>query len=87
MIKGRGKELINKDLNYYFNNIYYDLVSPSNNAIDFAIKFHSAKKIMFATDHPWIEMGTMKNIANNMQISNKDKSDIMGLNAIKFFNL
>ena len=42
---------------------------------------------MFATDHPWIEMGTMKNIANNMQISNKDKSDIMGLNAIRFFNL
>ena len=63
------------------------MVSPSDEAIEFAKVFVGSKNLMFATDHPWIEMDSMVNYAYKMKVSPEEKDDIMGSNACKLFSL
>lgn len=86
-VKKRGNANIKKEIKSYFKNIYFDLVSPSDEAIEFALAFVGSKNLMFATDHPWIEMDAMVNYADKMKVSPEEKDDIMGSNACKLFSL
>ena len=86
-VKKRGNANIKKEIKSYFKNIYFDLVSPSDEAIEFAKVFVGSKNLMFATDHPWIEMDSMVNYAYKMKVSPEEKDDIMGSNACKLFSL
>ena len=86
-VKKRGNANIKKEIKSYFKNIYFDLVSPSDEAIEFAKAFVGSKNLMFATDHPWIEMDSMVNYAHKMKVSPEEKDDIMGSNACKLFSL
>ena len=86
-VKKRGNANIKKEIKSYFKNIYFDLVSPSDEAIEFAKVFVGSKNLMFATDHPWIEMDSMVNYAHKMKVSPEEKDDIMGSNACKLFSL
>ena len=86
-VKKRGNAHIKKEIKSYLKNIYFDLVSPSDKAIEFAKAVVGSKNLMFATDHPWIEMDSMVNYAYKMKVSPEEKVDIMGSNACKLFSL
>lgn len=51
------------------------------------INKHGSDKILFATDSPWAEQKKYLDFINNLEIDEKDKKNILGLNAKKLLNI
>lgn len=51
------------------------------------INKHGSDKILFATDSPWAEQKKYLDFINNLEIDEKDKKNILGLNAKRLLNI
>ena len=51
------------------------------------INKHGSDKILFATDSPWAEQKKYLDFINNLEIYEKDKKNILGLNAKRLLNI
>ena len=67
--------------------IYLDIVSPLAEAMRFALDFSSADKLLFSSDHPWVEPEVILAAFRSLKISPVDEAKILGGNARKLFNL
>jgi predicted TIM-barrel fold metal-dependent hydrolase len=85
--KGRGREHITRPPSTYYRQVYLDLVSPSALAMRYAYDFAGADRLLFGSDHPWIDITTFVELVEGLEIPAADKAKLFGLNACELFKL
>ncbi len=86
-VLGRAREHISQPPSVYLRNIYFDTVSPSLQALHFAYEFVGEHRLLFGTDHPWVDMPRFVGLIEEMDITEKARSRIFGENAAGLFGL
>jgi len=86
-VMGRGMENITQSPSVYYQRVYLDIVSPSALALRFAYDFAGPDRLLFGSDHPWVDISTFAKLVEEMDISEEDKAKIFGLNARKLFKI
>ena len=83
----RGPQNLQRKPSEYLRSIYLDMVSPLPEAMRFALAFSSADKLLFSSDHPWVEPEVILAAFRSLKTSPADEAKILGGNARKLFNL
>jgi predicted TIM-barrel fold metal-dependent hydrolase len=86
-VMGRGMENISQLPNVYYQRVYLDMVSPSPMALRFAYDFAGPARLLFGSDHPWVDIKIFLELVEAMEIPRADKDKILGLNAQKLFRI
>ena len=86
-VLGRARENITQPPSAYLRHIYLDTVSPSVQSLQYAYEYSGADRLLFGTDHPWVDMPRFVRLIEEMPIPEADKAQIFGGNAKKLFNL
>jgi len=83
----RGIEKITQSPSQYYQRVYFDMVSPSALAMKFIYDFADADRLLFGSDHPWVDIGVFSKMIEEMDIPQESKDKIFGLNAQKLFKI
>ena len=86
-VLGRAREHISQPPSTYLRHIYLDTVSPSLEALHYAYEFVGDHRLLFGTDHPWVDMPRFVGLIEEMDITEKARSRIFGENAAGLFGL
>jgi len=86
-VLGRARENITQPPSAYLRHIFLDTVSPSLQALYFAYQFVGEHRLLFGTDHPWVDMFRFVGLIEDMDISDTARARIFGENAVKLFDL
>ena len=86
-VKRRGRDHITQSPAEYYQRVYLDLVTPSALAIQYAYDFAGAARLLFGSDHPWVETETMLGLIEGLDVPEQDKARILGLNAARLFGI
>lgn len=86
-IKKRGRDKITQSPLDQYQNVYLDLVSPSAQAIRFALEFARADRVLFGSDHPWVPIETLQDLVEAVEMSPEDRAAVMGINATRLFQI
>jgi predicted TIM-barrel fold metal-dependent hydrolase len=86
-VMGRGLEKITQPPDLYYQRVYLDMVSPSPLALRFAYDFAGPERLLFGSDHPWVDIKTFIKLIDEMDIPQEDKAKIFGLNAQRLFKI
>lgn len=84
---GRGAEHIRKPPSEYLKMIWTDTVAPSPLNLEFAMKFWGPDKILFASDHPWLDIQPFVDLVEGAGLSAADKAKIYEGNARKLLRI
>lgn len=83
----RGAENIAKPPSEYLKNVYLDSVSPIPLAIKYGIDFVGADRMLYASDHPWVDPKLVSSHVQGLGLSSGDEKKVFGENARKLFGL
>lgn len=83
----RGAENITKPPSEYLSKIYLDAVSPLPMAIQYGIDFVGADRMLYSSDHPWVDPKTIATHVKSLNLPSEDEKNVFGANAKKLFNL
>jgi len=83
----RGAEHITKPPSEYLKNVYLDAVSPLPLAIQYGIDFVGADRMLYSSDHPWVDPKTIAGCIQSLNLSADDEEKIFGGNAKRLFQL
>jgi predicted TIM-barrel fold metal-dependent hydrolase len=83
----RGAEHITRPPSEYLKGIYLDAVSPIPMAIQYGIDFVGADRMLYSSDHPWVDPKTITECIRSLNLSTDDESKIFGANARRLFKL
>lgn len=86
-VLGRTTEYITQPPSAYLRRIYLDTVSPSIQALHYAYQFSGAHRLLFGTDHPWVDMPRFVGLIEEMDIPDAHRARIFGENATALFGL
>ena len=86
-VMGRGREQITRSVRSYYDRVYLDLVSPWPPALKLVCEFAGVDRLLFASDHPWVEIGVLRELVEALEISAADKEKIFGHNACALFGI
>ncbi len=86
-VKRRGREHIRQSPRETYRRVYLDLVSPDQLAIDFALRFAGAERLLFGSDHPWVTIEAILPYARALDCSPADLALILGGNAQRLFRI
>lgn len=86
-IKRRGRDHITQAPSAYYRNVYVDIVSPSARTARFALETSGAERLLFASDHPWIEIGAMVAVFEGMGLDARQRELIGWENASALFRI
>ena len=86
-VLGRARENITQPPSAYLQRIYLDTVSPSVESLQYAYEYSGADRLLFGSDHPWVDMPRFVRLIEEMSIPEVDKAKIFGGNAIQLFDL
>lgn len=86
-VMGRGKERISRPAREYYRRVYLDTVSPWAPALKLVCEFAGADRLIFGSDHPWVEMSTLVEQVEAMEVSAEDKTKIFETNARGLFRI
>jgi predicted TIM-barrel fold metal-dependent hydrolase len=64
-----------------------DIVSPLAEAMRFALDFSSAEKLLFSSDHPWVDPGEILKPLHSLGLPADAAASILGGNARALFGL
>jgi aminocarboxymuconate-semialdehyde decarboxylase len=84
---GRGAEHIRKPPSEYLKVLWTDTVAPGPLNLEFAVKFWGPDKIMFASDHPWLDIQPFVDLVEGAGLSAADKAKVYEENARKLFRI
>ena len=62
-------------------------MSPSLNALHYAYQFIGEHRLLFGTDHPWVDMLRFVALIEEMNIPDTARRRIFGENAAELFDL
>jgi predicted TIM-barrel fold metal-dependent hydrolase len=69
----------------YLRQVWLDIVSPQPLAIKFAYELLGADRLLFASDHPWVEPKLIRDTLDSLQLPLGELEKIYTLNARKLF--
>ena len=83
----RGPQNLQRKPSEYLRSIYMDIVSPLPEAMRFALDFSSADKLLFSSDHPWVEPKEILDPLRSLKLPAADEQKILSGNARRLFEL
>lgn len=83
----RGPQNLQRKPSDYLRSIYMDIVSPLSEAMRFALDFSSADRLLFSSDHPWVEPAEILNPLRSLKLPAGDERKILSGNARQLFGL
>ena len=83
----RGPQNLQRRPSEYLRDIYMDIVSPLAEAIRFALDFSSEDKLLFSSDHPWVEPKAILEPLRSLKLSANTEAKILGGNARSLFDI
>jgi predicted TIM-barrel fold metal-dependent hydrolase len=83
----RGPQGLRKAPSEYLKQIYFDVVSPLPLAMKFAYDFFGPEKLLFASDHPWVDPRTIASALESLQLPPEHEALIFSGNARKLFKV
>lgn len=87
MVLKRGAEKITKPPSEYLKQVWMDTVSPISLAVKYGIDFAGPEKILFSTDHPWVEPKIILDVVRGLQLAPSVEAKVLGGNARALFQL
>lgn len=87
MVLKRGAEHIRRAPSEYLKRVWLDTVTPIGLGIRYAWKFAGAEKLLYASDHPWVDPQLIAAQVDGQNFSAADRAKIYGQNARALFNL
>ncbi len=83
----RGPKYLTRAPGEYLRQVWLDIVSPLPLAMKFCHEFMGADRLLFASDHPWVEPQLIIDSFRSLKLSDADEEKIFGGNATKLFRL
>jgi predicted TIM-barrel fold metal-dependent hydrolase len=83
----RGPKNLRRAPSEYLRRVWLDIVSPQPLAMKFAYEFLGADRLLFASDHPWVEPKLIRDTFDSLHLPPDDREKIYTLNARKLFRL
>lgn len=83
----RGPQNLLRKPSEYLRSIYMDIVSPLPEAMRFALDFSSEDKLLFSSDHPWVEPQAILDPLRSLKLTASTEAKILGGNARTLFDL
>lgn len=83
----RGPRNLTRKPGDYLRQIWLDIVSPLPLAMKFGVEFMGADRLLYASDHPWVEPQLISDGLRSLKLPAKDEEKIFRGNAQKLFRL
>ncbi|HZN11702.1 MAG TPA: amidohydrolase family protein, partial [Blastocatellia bacterium] len=83
----RGAENIRRPPSEYLREVYFDIVSPLALTIRYGYDFAGPDRLLFATDHPWVDPQLIVRNLESLKLAPADEEKIFGGNARRLFRL
>lgn len=83
----RSTQTLQRKPSEYLRDIHMDIVSPLPEAMRFALDFSSADKLLFSSDHPWVDPKEILDPLRSLKLPAADEQKILSGNARRLFNL
>lgn len=83
----RGPQNLLRKPSEYLRGIYMDIVSPLPEAMRFALDFSSADRMLFSSDHPWVEPKEILEPLRSLKLPVAEEQKILSGNARQLFGL
>ena len=87
MVLKRGAEHLRRPPSAYLRQVYLDVVSPLPQAIRFAHDFVGPDRLLFASDHPWVDPRLIVEGVRSLGLPAGDEAKLFGGNARELFQL
>jgi predicted TIM-barrel fold metal-dependent hydrolase len=83
----RGPRNLQRSPSEYIRSIWMDVVSPLPLAIKFAHEFVGPDRLLYSSDHPWVEPVLIADCVRQAKLSAADEKKLFTTNAQKLFRL
>lgn len=83
----RGPQNLRRAPSDYLRQIYFDVASPLPLAMKFAYEFFGPDKLLFASDHPWVDPKLISGALESLELPAVDAEKIFSGNAKRLFKL
>jgi predicted TIM-barrel fold metal-dependent hydrolase len=83
----RGPRNLTRSPSEYLRSVWLDVVSPLPLAIKFGYEFMGDERLLFSSDHPWVEPSLMVSCVEQAQLPANAERRIFSENARKLFRL
>lgn len=83
----RGPQHLQRRPSEYLRAIHLDIVSPLTEAMRFALDFSGPDRLLFASDHPWVQPGEILEPFRRLQLPAATGDRILHGNARRLFRL
>jgi len=83
----RGPKYLTRAPSEYLKQVWFDIVSPLPAAMRFAYDYLGPDRLLYASDHPWVDPGTIRGALESLKLPPADTAKILGGNARKLFKL
>lgn len=83
----RGPQNLQRKPSEYVRSIYMDIVSPLPEAMRFALDFSGPDKLLFSSDHPWVQPKEILDPFLSLKLPAATEAKILGGNARTLFRL
>jgi predicted TIM-barrel fold metal-dependent hydrolase len=87
MVLKRGAENIRKPPSQYLRNVWLDTVTPIGLAIKYAWEFAGPDKLLYSSDHPWVDPKLIIQQIESQKLPAADVAKLYSGNARALFNL
>ena len=86
-VLGRGPKYLTRKPSDYLRQVWLDVVSPLPAAIRFCYEFLGPERLLYASDHPWVEPQLIAQALTSLQLPPEHEEAIFGGNARRLFGL
>jgi len=83
----RGPKNLTRAPSEYLKQVWLDIVSPLPLAMKFALEFMGPNKLLFSSDHPWVDPKVILAALRSLKLPPVDEAKILGGNARKLFGI
>jgi predicted TIM-barrel fold metal-dependent hydrolase len=87
MVLRRGAEKIMRAPSDYLKRVYFDTVSPIGMAIRYGYDFVGPDKMLYSSDHPWVDPGVIVAEVKSLQLPQEHEAKLFAANARALFRL
>ena len=83
----RGPQYLTRRPSEYLRQVWFDIVSPLPQAIKFCHELLGSERLLFASDHPWVDPALIRECLAQAGLPAVDQEKILGENARQLFDL
>jgi aminocarboxymuconate-semialdehyde decarboxylase len=87
MVLKRGAQNIRQAPSGYLKNVWLDTVTPIGLAIKYAWEFAGPEKLLYSSDHPWVDPKLIIQQVESQKLPDSDLAKLYSGNARSLFNL